>query len=407
MIAIYLNTRIWGGVDVLAGRLASHLRDAGIDFVVVEPPGSRFRKDLEWVRFVDPSDVSSVAGRVTHVIVPSLAKIRDPMFPWKAFGSARFLAWVVHPNDAFRTFFPFSGRFMDGIGARGAAVLKAAFRDHERVLADLLRSIAGRGGAVLMDGATARAFEYFHPSVGQTFPLVPIPSPLSPTVERIDGGEHLSVGYLGRIDSMKWSALAPFVTGPLSELARRRPVALHLVAEGDRTAQLVGLCERHHLTVVQHGYLPNETARQLLCRSTDVVVAMGTAALDIAGSGHPCVIIDPALGWIAPPQKRFRFVHETADYTVGEYRDAPNYVPGQRTFREAIAPATLARAGAAGRAHVAAHHDPPRCFDSLLARLRTSEVRISRLATDAELFEQSFARVKRSPLRALTSRVRA
>jgi hypothetical protein len=98
------------------------------------------------------------------------------------------------------------------------------------------------------------------------------------------------------------------------------------------------------VTLDQRGYMPIDDARALLCRDTDVVVAMGTSALDIASAGHPVILIDPAFARRFPPQRLFRFCHEVDDFTLGEFRDSSRYATGLRTFADCIEPAMLAEA---------------------------------------------------------------
>ena len=116
MILIYSNTGEWGGVDVLIARLAKYLSDRNRAFRILEPAGSRLRTQLPEKFFVDFCQVDGIAQQVTHVLFPSLAKLRDPNVPWHSLAHAYALAWIVHPNDVFRGFFPFSGRAMDLAG---------------------------------------------------------------------------------------------------------------------------------------------------------------------------------------------------------------------------------------------------------------------------------------------------
>lgn len=398
MIAIFLNTKIWGGVDVLTARLAYHLRDRDIPFCIIEPRESRIREELPWAEFIEPKETAVLRNKVTHLIAPSISKLRDEEFPWSNVGNANFLAWVVHPNDAFRGFFPFSGKLLDLFGPRMARPLQSAFYRHSLVTNNLMSALVGSSALVVMDGAATRALRFYYPDISKPCPIVPIPA-LSTATHRRDGiSKNTSIGYFGRVDFFKWSALKPFIKSTLSELSKTQPIEFHAVSEGDYMERLSDTCAANGIEFFSHGFMPNHEAKKLLAEKTDVVLAMGTAALDVAGAGHPCIILDPAVGRFARHQTKFRFVHETDDYTLGEFRDSPGYVMASRSFGDCIQKEQLELAAVLGKKYVAERHDPVNCFDSLLANLYASRITVAEVGEKVRSVSRSFDKIKGSPL---------
>lgn len=400
MIAIYSNTKIWGGVDVLVARLGDHLAARKVSFIIVDSVGSRLRTERPSYRFVTPETLGDCSVNITHVLFPSLSLIVDPSFPWEKLGHARMLAWAVHPNDAFRSFFPFSGKYLDIVGFVGSRHLELLFRKHYKITTGLFKVLLTNGALVVMDGAAKRALHHFYPALDAVPPTVQIPAPAKPLASaRTTSSDIRAIGYLGRVDSFKWTALRPFISSTLSSMAKSRPVELHAVSEGDHVQKMADLCRFHNIKFSCHGFLPNEEARRVLVENTDLVVAMGTSALDIAGAGHPCVILDPALGVLAPSQRKFRFVHETDDFTIGEFRGAPEYVVAKRSFEQCFDRDLLRTSAAAGIAYVSANHNPDACFNELIRRLLDSNQAVADIRPRVVETVDSFWATKRHPIR--------
>ena len=398
MIAIYSNTGEWGGVDILIERFANHLSIRGIEFCIIEPEEGRIRKELPDAKFLNLDQVQSFANRVTHVFVPSVSKLRDPNFPWVTLKHAKIMTWVVHPAATFRSFFPFSTVSMNIFGYLPVRPLRYLFRMHTRLFDKLFTQLVQEKALIVMDGATRRSLKYFVPALDTEPEMVPIPSPLSNEIAaRHQGTGKLSIGYLGRMDAMKWSAIGPFIRYTLAPLAGRRKIALHLVAEGSHISRVEKLCTDVGIEYHCYGYLPNQQAREVIVSRTNLAVAMGTSALDIAGTGHPCIILDPSLGKFAPRQTRFRFVHEIADFTLGEFRDFPGYIAGSRSFKELSEDIQLHVACLKGRAYVQQAHDPVCCFDQILNQINDCQLVVGNLATHFKLLEDSLNSVKSRP----------
>jgi len=398
MILIYSNTGEWGGVDVLIARLAKYLSDRNRAFRILEPAGSRLRTQLPEKFFVDFCQVDGIAQQVTHVLFPSLAKLRDPNVPWHSLAHAYALAWIVHPNDVFRGFFPFSGRAMDLAGYKAVPVLRALFRSHAKTFDAVFKSLVGKRALVTMDGATERSLRYFVPTLADRPPIVPIPAEVSDAVSALEPRQALVVGYLGRMDSMKWTAIEPFIRTQLAALNSKRPVRLVLVAEGNKVPALKRLCRHHRIECTVRGFMPNDEARHWIASNTHVAVAMGTSALDMAGAGHPCVILDPAAGIFTGPQTKFRYVHETSDCTLGEFRDFPGYVTGRHSLGDCLEPQALQAARVMGRQYVAATHSPVACFIALEGALSRSSATMQEIGTLVLRLMASMHKVKKQPL---------
>jgi hypothetical protein len=402
MIAIFLNSREWGGVDILIERLAVYLNKQNINFVIVDHKNSRLRGQLPPGHFIEHYEIAILAKKVTHVLVPSITKLRYKSFPWQELSHAKLLTWIVHPNDPFRAYFPFSGYLLDCIGYRGVNPLKSIFHSHTKILSNFFCNLASGKSLVVMDGATQRSLKYFYPDLRHDVDCVPIPSPVSFEREsKLESNDAVSIGYLGRIDHFKWSALQYVVEHDLAAMASSRPVELHAVAGGTHLHKLKELCILKRIAFHSYGYLPIEEAKKILTEKTNVAIAMGTSALDIAGTGLPCIVIDPALGFCSSPQTLFRYVHETIDHTLGEYRDIPHYVAGKSPLVDLVNAENLEKASKVSRIYVSLNHDPDRCFEKLTRCIYGSSISIRDTHHGMKFLETSFLRVKSKPIKSV------
>ncbi len=379
---------------MLVTRYAEYLRARGLPFVLVEPKGTRLALDLSWAALISPSDANAIAAKVSHLFLPSISKFRDPEISFNAFKSAKVFAWVVHPNDPFRGFFPFSGKTMDWAGYKGARWLARLIPGHFKLVEDMFARLIGGQALAVMDGATSRALRYFYADLSGHPILIPIPSEVSfiEANRRVPTGK-ISIGYLGRMDDFKYSAIAPFISTHLAALAKAQPIDLHVISEGDRLSDLREKCERHGINLNEYGFRPNRDAKEIIKSNTDLAVTMGTSALDIAGEGHPCIVIDPALCAGAAPQQKFRFVHEIQDFTLGEYRDFPNYKVGLHDFEEIMSHID-GETGRLGHFYVSKEHNPGRIFDLVTKSILNSTLTVGDIAPLIGDVDRSFRSVR-------------
>lgn len=397
MIALYADAEIFGGVQILVIRFSQYLKRLNVPFVVIATKGTRVSKALEWADQVDPHDLQFYPQTIDYVFFPHVCALKEDLY-WKKFKDAKILCWLVHPTEIFSSFFPVTNKLLYLFGYPASWLVKKIFRHHNSLVFQLLQELVSKGGLILMDGATRRGLKYFFPELIGECNLIPIPAPCE---EEIGSGKKnnssFSIGYLGRLDEFKYTALKPFIENQLSQLTKRSAVHLHLISEGHLVDTVVDLCFKHSIKVTNYGFLPNELAKKTLKEQTDVAACMGTAALDIASTGHPSIIIDPALYFKCEPQKKFRFVHEIEDFTLGEFRDFSKYQEGLHTLEELVEMLTSDQnLGSKNRDYVEKMHNPNKVFSLLLSEIYNSQVIGNDISKLAMSVHKSFTSIDKS-----------
>lgn len=395
MIAIYSNSGGYGGVEVLVSRLIQYLYEKEVPFCVIEPKGTRLFNEISWSNPVDPADIKSIDSKITSVIFPSVSKLRDRNFPWKNLQKAKMIVWVVHPNDPFARFFPFVGKTLPVFGYSGISFLKKVLRNHYEKVSSLFELLQEGHSILTMDGATTRSINYFYPKTKNNIKILPIPSFTSALDELEESTNDIgSIGYFGRVDGFKFSAIASTVKTDLKKIAKKQKINFHVIGDGSHLSKLRSLCNECNIDMVEYGFRSNYEARKIIKTKTRFAIAMGTSALDIAASAHPCIFIDPALGLIAPTQSTFKFVHQAENYTLGEFRDFPGYVSGINSFEECLSQIESVNVGYLDFEYVKLNHDQNTIFSELLKYLSNSNTTIDRVGELISEIETSFDSLK-------------
>lgn len=395
MIAIFMNTREWGGVDILVARFAEFLRAKGQSFIIIDKEDAHLRTLLPWADIRTCAEVADLRCYADAMFFPSITKLRMPDIPWHiAKPDARTFTWIVNPNDACFSFIPMAARLISRFGYKVYPAVKLASLSHVRLVGRAFSDIARNGALAAMDGATSRSLNYFYNLDSQPS-VLPIPAPLGDfcEVNTREEGAPVRFGYLGRLDAFKWSALKPFIAVDLAQISKTREVSLLAITAGPFVDELSELCARHNIKLEVTGFLPNDVARARLREGVDLAVAMGTAALDIASEKIPCVIIDPAVSPKTGPQVAYRFVHQTKDFTLGEFRDCPAYIQAGGTISDLL---QVIRddpsIGEKSREYVARRHSPECTFTDLLNRICESELTAAQLKSHTQSINNSFER---------------
>lgn len=374
MLAIYAEASIYGGAEVLIIRFSEFLRNNSVPFILITRKGTRISEVLSWANQTDRQNICAYKDKITHVFVPNIPGLRCDINLQSFSAETKILSMVLHPTEMYTSFFPCTERLFELFGYSSSVWIKRIFFWHKTHILRLLTKLVNNDGLVTMDGATTRGMNYFYPEIASEYSIIPIPAVAKyESKSKNIQPSRLSIGYLGRMDEIKFSAVRPFITSTLKSLTKYRKVEFHFVGEGGLVNALKKACEETGIIFIDYGFQLNEEAKKILRSKTDLTVCMGTAALDMGGIGHPCIIIDPAHFAKTKPQKLFRFVHEIEEYCIGEFRDFSGYVEGLHTFAEIVDILEKdSDIGICAYRYVNSKHNPNIVFQILLKRILDS-----------------------------------
>ncbi len=167
--------------------------------------------------------------------------------------------------------------------------------------------------------------------------IIPIPIPL-----RIHSSEHLisersvnnnvlRVGWLGRIsDDFK---IYPLLISLDRVIAYCKNNALDLeyiyIGNGNAVPMLLDHYSKINdkgISIKLLGFMEAESAGIILQKEVDLMIGMGTAALDAASFGLPSVIVNAAQSFATATQCRYRWLYESKDFFLGEFIEGDDYL---------------------------------------------------------------------------------
>ena len=393
-IAIYAVSEVYGGVEVLTSRFCDYLQEKQIKFVLITRKKTRISEKLKWAPQVTPEKIDEINGEISHLLLPSITFILNDI-PWNQLHNVKILSWIVHPTSIYTAFFPGSYESLGKVGFFPSRLLSLLFFRHHVRVSNLFCQALEKNALIAMDGATKRCLNFFYPKTKNSkCPIVPIPTtqPSRAMKKRhfLDKNS-ISIGYLGRLNEFKLSAINSFIEENILFLENKyKHIHLHIVAEGESIDKLSKLCNEKNIIIHKHGFQSNDKAKETISKQTDLAICMGTAALDIASSGHPCIIIDPIHKKTFKNQEKYRFVHEIDEFTLGEYQDFPHYKRGLHSLEEVIeAMKVNPSMGEAGREYVENNHNPNKSFQLLVDHITASTMRIKDIKNEIQLLKKS------------------
>lgn len=148
----------------------------------------------------------------------------------------------------------------------------------------------------------------------------------------------LRIAWLGRIVDFKFHVL----DRALRDLDRLQPrlgfpMSVTVIGEGDHEAALKQRCARlRHLDVRFQAFLAPDRVDHFLGEEVDLLLAMGTSALEGAKLGVPTILLDASYRTV-PDGYLYRWLHEAAGFSLGEVLGPEHFVPGNTSLEDHLA----------------------------------------------------------------------
>lgn len=294
------------------------------------------------------------------VIPPDAIAIFQSMTPWSIFPSlrlspqTRILFWNCHPFNLIPTL-PGLRQPMQHNMAFGRIVLATLLRSYRSKMSQLIRLLLSKNSLIFMDWTNVRTTERY---LGMTIAepvYLPIPAPAPGTVESMPPRDFqtqgLRLAWVGRIADFKY----PILKYSLRELNRIQSILglrleVLVVGMGDFVEKLrVDVVAMDHIDVKFIDYVPPDQLDDFLLHNVDVLLAMGTSALEGAKLGIPTLLLDVAYGQI-PEGYLFQWLHERKGFSLGDVLGPEHVVPGNRSLVERIEEIRADHAGLSDRA---------------------------------------------------------
>ena len=300
------------------------------------------------------------------------------MTPWSIFPAlklspqTRVIFWNCHPFNLVPTL-PGIRRPMQNSVIFGKIILATVLRSYRNKILRLVRLMQPCQALVFMDRGNVATTERY---LGLTIPnpvYLPIPAPtpvrFKTTPVRNFQVKGLRVAWIGRMVNFKYHILKE----ALAELNRLQPVLdlrieVTIVGYGDYSERLrndsltMNYIETHFVDHIEPQLLDD-----FLLDQVDILMAMGTSALEGAKLGTPTLLLDVAYGDV-PSGYVFQWLHERKEFSLGDVLGPEHIEPGNNSLADRLEEALADYIGLSVRAsmHFKKFHSLPTVAEELL-----------------------------------------
>ena len=282
------------------------------------------------------------------------------MTPWSIFPAlklspqTRVLFWNCHPFNLVPTL-PGLRRQMQNSTTFGNIVLATVLRSYRNKMLRMVRLILSSRALVFMDQGNVTTTERY---LGIAIPdpvYLPIPAQtpvrFKTTPVRNFQLEGLRVAWIGRVVDFKYHILKK----ALEELNRLQPelvlrIEVTIVGSGDYVKKLHNDVLKMNSIGVQ--FIDNIAPHLLddfLLDEVDILMAMGTSALEGAKLGTPTLLLDVAYGKV-PSGYLFQWLHERKGFSLGDVLGTEHITPSNDSLADRLGEALVDYMGVSARA---------------------------------------------------------
>jgi len=366
-----------GGVSLLFLRIAEFLADNGMarSCLVDYPDGFMASHRREGIARVLPYTDDAAVD-----IPADAVAIFQSMTPWSIYPSLRLaketrvLFWNCHPFNLVPTL-PGVRQVMQSHLLFGRLMLNTLLIGYKLKIVRLINLLVQQRSLVFMDSTNHRTTEEY--LALQISVPVYLPIPASPAAARTVSAiakrdfrvSGVRVGWVGRVVDFKYHVLKR----ALIELNLLQPscgvsISVTIVGTGEFAGRLkldAKRLENISIDFVEH-ISPGELDRYLL-EHFDLLLAMGTCALDGAKLGIPTILLDCSYKKV-PASYLFQWLHEREGYTLGDLIGSEHLNAGTGSMAARIQEflLTYSTLSAAARSYVDANHDLAKIAKRLL-----------------------------------------
>jgi len=251
--------------------------------------------------------------------------------------STRIVFWNLHPNNLHPNFFPSLKlqRLLHRKYGMYSYIAKNIFSRKIRNLNNFLDITIVKNGLWFMDkpnlDSTRR--HLLRKDLEVDYLPVPVPGSMKLKVHSDHLDKRMNFTWIGRLCDFK-SYILIYTIKKLSDLALERNLDINFMIIGDgpfrpKIESLDVNNDKFALDLL--GSVSPDCLDNILLSNTDVLVAMGTSALEGAKLGIPTILLDMSY-FVVTGDYKFRWLHETKAFDLGHEITHLDFQKGNRTL---------------------------------------------------------------------------
>lgn len=381
MLKLYLvfPYRGVGGVSMLFLRLAEYLAQHGLaECHLVDYADGFMARNVKDTRV--HLECYEDQGKPLDIPADAVALFQS-MTPWSIFPGVRLAAqtrvffWNCYPFNLI-PLLPGLRRPMQQHALLARMILATALRGFRGKMRRLVRLMAERRSLVFMDRPNVETTQRYLGVRLEKPVYVPIPVPaggsLLASPNRDWSAQGLRVVWLGRVVDFKFYILHHSLRA-LNDLQAQLglPIKMTLVGSGDyadRLAEAAAALPHIHCDFIEH--IAPQALDAFLTDEADLLLAMGTSALEGARLGVPTLLLDVAHGPVGEGYV-FRWLYQRSGFTLGDILQPADLIPGNSSLADRINDLIkdFAAQSSMCRQYFETHHELSSVADKLLKEL--------------------------------------
>jgi hypothetical protein len=237
----------------------------------------------------------------------------------------RLFFWNLHPHNLIPSLLPVP--FLREIPFNNPKIyffLSIFYRKLIKRLRIYSQNLINHEGLSFMDKSNLdyTAQHLFFPITNREF--IPVPASSSNLYFEITKDVKLNdiirVAWIGRLCDFK-SYILVYAIQKVNEIAHKfnNNFEFNIVGDGPFEVYIKNSTKNcKAISVIFHGSIPHKDIDEFILTNTDIIMAMGTSALEGAKLGKPTILLDPALKEIKEDYI-FRMLYDTIEFDLGHF----------------------------------------------------------------------------------------
>lgn len=346
-LCFYFPYKEISGVPVLFSRLINYLSSSHNNY------------NISLIDYEDGATINNIINKhkINHIIFYDRIKVYAPvdsvlilqsilpyaMRPELVINTkTKILFWNLHPDNLVPILFPFPylRNFQNKNFDLYAKIIKSFWSKNLRRCQVFVESATYKKGLIFMDSSNKNKTEKYLFLNFLSTEYLPVPA-LSSEFKKAKPetiSEKLKISWVGRLCDFKYHILA-YTINRIYEFSNKFKtcVVFSIIGDGPFYDELNKLSDRNnqYFELIMLGTInPVELDRTLLNHS-DVIVGMGTSALEGAKLGIPTIVLDFSYYTIKQDYK-YRWLHDTQNYDLGHDISNDDYLSGNNSIEDML-----------------------------------------------------------------------
>jgi hypothetical protein len=255
----------------------------------------------------------------------------------------RLFFWNLHPHNLVPSLLPLP--LLRSLPMNYLLVYKLVAKLYPNLISRLqlfTTTLIDNRALFFMDRSNLELTEKYLFLTIQKGDFIPVPAESSTIkpfdIEKFELGSTVRFGWIGRLCDFK-SYILVYTIKKLNEIATsfsEKKIEFHIVGDGPFGSYVrEKVQECINISIVYHGSIAHQDIDKFIHTSIDILMAMGTSALEGAKLRKPTFILDPILEEVKKDYF-FRLLYATTEYDLGHFIDERDYIDRNTSLEDLL-----------------------------------------------------------------------